>query len=88
MSLAHSNFQSKTIKNHQKPREKAAKFGIGNLSIAELLALILGSGTKKQSVFVLSKKLAATIEAGRFADIDVKHFAIGKIQLLKLQAAL
>ncbi len=86
MSLAKSNFQTKTKKISLKPREKASTFGIANLSVTELLALILGSGTSKQSVYALSAKLSPIIETNRLSTIDLTQIQIGKNQLLKLQA--
>lgn len=42
-----------------KPREKALAHGIGSLSNAELLAIILGSGQKGKSVIALAQELLA-----------------------------
>ena len=41
----------------EKPREKLAKFGPGYLSIAELLAIVLNVGTKKEDVLAMSRRL-------------------------------
>jgi DNA repair protein RadC len=40
-----------------KPREKLAKTGVSNLTDTELIAILLGSGYKDQSVLSLSKKI-------------------------------
>lgn len=45
------------VKN--RPREKMAAYGAGVLSDAELLAIIIGTGTKELSVFDLAEKLTA-----------------------------
>lgn len=41
----------------EKPREKMIKDGIGALSLAELLAVVLGVGTKKEEVFSMASRL-------------------------------
>jgi DNA repair protein RadC len=41
----------------EKPREKIIKDGVGALSSAELLAVILSVGTKKEEVFSMSSRL-------------------------------
>lgn len=42
---------------YEKPRERLLKYGVESLSFQELLALILGRGVKKQSVFELSQQI-------------------------------
>jgi DNA repair protein RadC len=42
---------------YEKPREKALRSGVGSMTDVELLALILGSGGKDNSVIGLSRKL-------------------------------
>ncbi len=41
----------------EKPREKLIKHGPANLSVAELLAIILNVGTKKEDVLAMSRRL-------------------------------
>lgn len=41
----------------EKPREKMLSQGIGSLSLAELLAVVLGVGTKKEEVFSMASRL-------------------------------
>ncbi len=41
----------------EKPREKMIKNGVGALSLAELLAVVLGVGTKREEVFSMSSRL-------------------------------
>ena len=48
------------IPNEQKPREKILNNGVYNLSDAELLAVMLGVGTKEESVLDLSLRLINT----------------------------
>ena len=40
-----------------KPREKMIKDGVGALSLAELLAVVLGVGTKREEVFSMASRL-------------------------------
>ena len=47
----------KELPNLERPREKAFKYGFAKLSNSEVLALLLGSGTKGKSVIELSYEL-------------------------------
>lgn len=47
----------KDMPDDERPREKMIKEGLGTLSSAELLAIILGVGTKKEEVFSMSNRL-------------------------------
>jgi len=47
----------KDLPEDQKPREKLIRKGVLSLSMAELLAIILGVGTKKEEVFAMSSRL-------------------------------
>ena len=46
-----------------KPREKLMVRGKGALSDAELLAILLGSGTTNESAVALSRRILASVEA-------------------------
>lgn len=67
------------LKNYEKPREKLFALGSENLSNEELLALILGSGSKKHNVIQLSKHILkkhplsewATLQSG--SELDQIH---------------
>jgi DNA repair protein RadC len=41
----------------EKPREKLIKYGPGSLSLAELFAVVLNVGTKKEEVLAMSRRL-------------------------------
>lgn len=45
------------LPNEEKPREKMLQAGAGALSSAELLAIILGVGTKKEEVLIMANRL-------------------------------
>jgi DNA repair protein RadC len=47
----------KDLPDEEKPREKMLENGPGALSSAELLAVVLGTGTKKEEVFSMSSRL-------------------------------
>jgi len=47
----------KDLPESEKPREKLLESGPGALSAAELLAVVLGVGTKKEEVFSMSSRL-------------------------------
>jgi DNA repair protein RadC len=47
----------KDMPDEEKPREKMLADGPGVLSAAELLAVVLGTGTKKEEVFSMSSRL-------------------------------
>lgn len=45
------------IPDEDKPREKLLKAGIKNLSMAELMAVVLGVGTSKEDVLAMAKRI-------------------------------
>jgi len=55
----------KDLPQFSRPREKLEEKGPGALSDIELIAIILGSGTKDQDVMTLSSKIAKLIDANK-----------------------
>lgn len=53
------NFKLTDIASSERPRERLNKFGPGVLSSAELLAIILGTGTKQENVVHLAQRVLA-----------------------------
>ena len=47
----------KEMNEDSRPRERLVKFGVENLSDAELFALILEKGTKQENVIEMSNRL-------------------------------
>ncbi len=47
----------KDLPEHEKPREKLTTIGPKNLSLAELLAVVLGTGTKKEEVLKMTSRI-------------------------------
>ncbi len=74
-----------------KPREKSIHFGIKSLSEVELLALILQSGTKNESVMVVSQRLI-----DKYGGIEqvvlqsnqelITNHGIGQVKAIKINA--
>lgn len=54
----------KDIPNEDRPREKLLKNGASSLTDQELIAIILGRGTKGHDVLSISRKLVNTIDNG------------------------
>lgn len=54
-----------------RPRERFLSFGPGSLSDAELLALILRTGTRNENVIELSNRLIAKFTLGRLFDSTI-----------------
>ena len=52
----------KKLANDDRPREKAIKYGFSSLAEAELLAILIKSGTKNESALELARRIYA--EAG------------------------
>jgi DNA repair protein RadC len=64
----------KTIKELPKverPREKLIHYGPGKLSNSELLAIILGSGTKEENVVELANKILKRFSANELPNLTV-----------------
>lgn len=65
----------KDLPRIDRPREKLIKYGPGKLSNAELLAILLRTGTKDTNVVELSKKILNNITKKGIIDIDYKQLA-------------
>jgi len=81
----------RTMDPASKPREKATLCGVRSLSDAELLALVLQSGTRGKSVLELSDELLEKCNGlyslSNAKETDLKVKGIGKAKALKLVAA-
>ncbi len=84
-----------TIKHwaeEDRPREKMLQKGCSALTETELLAIIIGSGTKNESAVDLAKKVLASAnnnlnELGKFTINDLKKIkGIGQVKAITLQA--
>ena len=89
--------ESLSIKNwsdDDKPREKLAQKGRAILSDAELIAILIGSGSRSESAVELSKRILASVnnnlnELGRLSIKQLKEFkGIGEAKAVTIAAAL
>ncbi len=74
--MEQQNFSIKNWAEDDKPREKLMLKGKSALSDAELLAILIGSGSRNESAVELSKKILASV--------DNNLNAIGKLTLKQL----
>lgn len=82
------------FRTEERPREKFKNLGKENLNNSEILALILGSGTKSKSVLQLSLEIIESVKGNltslsRLSLEDFLHFkGIGKARAIQLLACL
>lgn len=90
-------YKNLTIKNwavEDRPREKLLKRGVESLSDAEIIAILIGSGTRNQSALELAKKLLFSasnnlVELGKLRLEEImKIKGIGKAKAIVILAAL
>lgn len=89
---------TRAIKNlavDDRPREKALKNGFGSLSTAELLAILVGSGTRGESVVDLCQRILNTFDnkLNNIAKLTIKDLTkqfkgIGTVRAITILAAL
>ena len=61
----------KDLPKVDRPREKLEKYGPGKLSDAELLAILLRTGTKESNVLKLAQKILQKFENEKFINITI-----------------
>ena len=85
------NTRIQELSSVDRPREKLLAKGEAALSDAELLAVLLGSGTKRVSVLDLSVRILSTLK-GQLADASVKRLVevdgVGRAKACQLVAAM
>ena len=80
-----------SLSPHDRPREKILENGAYTLSDKELLAILLGQGTRDQDVFVLAEKLVGVMDAkglGVTGDELMTLKGIGRAKAAVILAAL
>lgn len=88
------NFNIKSWAEEDRPREKLILKGRNNLSDAELIAILIGSGNKKETAVQLSKKILSSInndlnKLGKLTINDLMQFTgIGQAKAISIVAAL
>jgi DNA repair protein RadC len=91
-------YQKTSIRNwaiEDRPREKLIQKGIASLSNAELLAILIGSGSRKESAVELSRKILGDVrnnlnELGK-STIDAlqkRYHGVGQAKAITIAAAL
>jgi DNA repair protein RadC len=88
---AHPKIRIKDMPLSLRPREKLLTVGARNLSEAELLAILLGTGTTKVNAIALSEKVLKQFPLqkldGQFNEL-VKYQGVGKAKAARIAAAL
>lgn len=88
------NLTIKSWSDHDKPREKLMLKGKNALTDAELIAILIGSGSKNETALDLSKKILASVnnnlnELGKLSiDKLCKFKGIGEAKAISIMAAL
>ncbi len=77
---------------NMKPREKLQTSGIQSLSDDELIALILGKGTRKENIFQCSRRILEKFNHDELTNMDnvevfMKTFQLGYVQSAQLIAS-
>jgi len=94
MQQKHSSFPIKNWSDDDKPREKLLHKGRSVLSNAELIAILIGSGTKNETAVALSKRILASTnnnlnELGKVSIKQLMKFkGIGEAKAVSIAAAL
>ncbi len=88
-----NNVKIKDIIESERPRERAIKYGVENLSNEELLAIILKTGTKELNVKELSNKILSKIKNIQDLKNVTSSFlmqikGIGKVKAITLLSSL
>lgn len=81
----------KDLPKTKRPRERLVNIGVSNLKDEELLAILIGSGSKKQNVIVLAKKLLRKYPLKKLAKTKLSDLTkikgMGKVKAGKLVAS-
>ncbi|RTE52862.1 DNA repair protein RadC [Arenibacter aquaticus] len=89
-----TSFSIKNWSDDDKPREKLVQKGRSVLSDAELIAILIGSGSRNESAVELSKKILASVgnnlnELGKLSINQLQQFkGIGEAKAVSIAAAL
>ena len=80
----------KSLPLDDRPREKLIKHGPATLSDSELLAIILGTGTKKEDVLSLSNKLLSKFDIKKLSRARIsnlkKSLGVGDVKACQISA--
>ena len=91
------NTNSTPVKNlaqDDRPRERAIKYGLSSLTDSELIAILLGSGSRRESVIQLARRIYASCgnDIHKFARVSINKLkgfrGVGEAKAVTLAAAL
>lgn len=94
MKATHPSFSIKNWSHDDRPREKLLEKGRSALTDAELVAILISSGSRKESAVDLSRRILASIdnnlsELGKLSVKDLQQFnGIGSAKAVTIVAAL
>ncbi len=86
--------QVKNLDEDDRPRERAIRYGLSALTNSELIAILLGSGSRSESVIQLARRIYASCgnDIHKFAKVSIlklKDFrGVGEAKAVTLAAAL
>lgn len=89
-----THMQIKHLPLHDRPREKLLAYGIKTLSDSELLAILLGSGTRDESAVGLAQRILSQLgnnlhALARLSVMDLQKFkGVGQAKAITISAAL
>lgn len=89
-----NNTTIKSWAEEDRPREKLQNMGRANLTNAELLAIVLGSGTRKKSAVELAKEILAAnndnlYKLGKMSQVDLMMFSgVGDAKAISIIAVM
>ncbi len=85
------NWKALELAKTPQPREKLILYGAPCLGHSELMAIILGSGTKKESVLKLSEKLIKKYGLSSLAELEINEWkrnsGIGEVRACRMIAS-
>jgi len=94
MTMSPKSFSIKNWSQDDRPREKLRDKGARSLSDAELVAILIGSGSVQESAVDLSKRILASVDhnlqnLGKLSNAQLMTFkGIGEAKAIKISAAM
>lgn len=77
---------------HARPREKLVERGSHNLSDAELIAILLGTGTRGKNALYIASSLLKQFSPDQLTNISLEELSVlpgvGKVKAIRIKAAL
>ena len=93
MTMSPKSFSIKNWSQDDRPREKLRDKGARSLSDAELVAILIGSGSVQESAVDLSKRILASVDhnlqnLGKLSNAQLMTFkGIGEAKAIKISAS-